>query len=498
MTTVKPTFLGHPKGLQTLFFTEMWERFSYYGMRAILILFMTTPETRGGLGLGVADAGAIYGIYTSMVYLACLPGGWIADRYIGQNHAILAGGCLIMCGHIMLAVPDITYFYGGLSLLVIGTGLLKPNISSMVGQLYSKEDQRRDSGYSLYYMGINIGAFAAPLVCGWLSQGIYFREILIAVGVNPANAWHFSFGAAAIGMAFGLCHYVYGRSSLLGIGRPPKASASHVSAVITCVGCLFLIVWIYSFTDFNLSPAQFGNIFGLILLLTTLVFFVWLIGSSWNVPEDRRRVTKILILFLAATVFWSLFEQGGSTLTLFAERNTSRTILGISFPASWMQSLNPLLIIFLLGPGFAWLWIRLGSSGPSTTQKFVIGLLFMSLGYGVMIGAAIVADSGELVSPLWLAVMYLLHTMGEMCLSPVGLSAMSKLAPQKIASLTMGIWFLASSIGSYAGGRVAGLYESIPLTYIFIALTVIGLISTMVLKFSTKFVDAKNELNHPQ
>jgi len=498
MTDPTPTFFGHPKGLKTLFFTEMWERFSYYGMRAILILFMTTPLAKGGLGLGVADAGAIYGIYTSMVYLACLPGGWIADRFVGQRRATLVGGCIIMCGHIVLALPSVTYFYTGLALLVIGTGLLKPNISSMVGQLYSERDQRRDAGYSLYYMGINIGAFASPLVCGWLGQGVYFRELLSSAGINPVNAWHFSFGAAAVGMALGLLHYVYGRSTLVKIGDPPQGSSFslRICVMISCVS--LIAAWIYSVSNIRLSPSQFGNIFGLILLGTTITFFAWLLRSSWNIAEDRRRVMKILLLFLAATVFWSLFEQGGSTLTLFAERNTSRTIVGINFPASWMQSLNPLFIIFLLGPAFSWLWFKLGSKGPNTTTKFVIGLLLISMGYGVMIGAAIIADSGLLVSPLWLVVMYLLHTMGEMCLSPVGLSAMSKLAPQKIASLTMGIWFLASSIGSYAGGRVAGLYEAMPLAHIFMALTILGLVSTIVLSFSSKFIDTDTELSRQQ
>ena len=398
-----------------------------------------------------------------------------------------------MCGHIVLALPNITYFYTGLALLVIGTGLLKPNISSMVGQLYSESDQRRDAGYSLYYMGINIGAFASPLVCGWLGQGVYFREILSGLGINPINAWHFSFGAAAVGMALGLLHYIYGKSTLVKIGDPPEASSFSLRMCLMILGVCLIVAWIYSVSDIHLSPSQFGNVFGLILLGTTIAFFAWLLGSSWNIAEDRRRVTKILLLFLAATVFWSLFEQGGSTLTLFAERNTSRTILGISFPASWMQSLNPLFIIFLLGPAFTWLWFKLGSKGPNTTTKFVIGLLLISMGYGVMIGAAIIADSGKLVSPLWLVVMYLLHTMGEMCLSPVGLSAMSKLAPQRIASLTMGIWFLASSIGSYAGGRVAGLYEAMPLTHIFIALTILGLVSTIVLSFSRRFIDADTE-----
>ncbi|MBT5064905.1 MAG: peptide MFS transporter, partial [Proteobacteria bacterium] len=214
----RQSFLNHPIGLKTLFLTEMWERFSYYGMRAILILFMVTTVNNGGLGLSVSDAGAIYGIYTSMVYLACLPGGWCADRLIGQRNATLIGGVIIMLGHILLAIPGMSYFLSGLFALIVGTGLLKPSISSMVGQLYGKDDQRRDAGYSIYYMGINIGAFASPLVCGWLSQAPYFRLLLQKIGVEQTYAWHFGFGAAAIGMAIGLLFYIKGSRNLGEIG----------------------------------------------------------------------------------------------------------------------------------------------------------------------------------------------------------------------------------------------------------------------------------------
>jgi proton-dependent oligopeptide transporter, POT family len=494
------SFLKHPIGLKTLFLTEMWERFSYYGMRAILILFMVTTVGDGGLGMTVSDAGAIYGIYTSMIYLACLPGGWCADRLLGQRNATLIGGIIIMLGHILLAIPGMPCFFTGLVFLVVGTGLLKPSISSMVGQLYGKDDQRRDAGYSIYYMGINIGAFASPLVCGWLSQAPYIRTVIEKIGFQPSAAWHFGFGAAAIGMAIGLLCYIKGSKSLGQIGL-----LTHITAIkFTNRGGRRLLVYTALFAAAIsmvlpslsiISLNQIGNIFGIALFAITFCFFFWLTSSNWENTDDRVRVFKIVVLFVAATIFWSLYEQGGSTLTLFAERNTSREILGFSFPSSWMQSLNPIYIILFLGPGFAWLWIRLGSSEPSTTAKFSMGLFFMALGWFVMVGAAHNASNGVLVSPSWLACMYLLHSIGEMCLSPVGLSAMSKLAPQKIASLTMGIWFLASSVGSYVAGRVSGLYETLPLESIFITLCLVAFVASLILLLMSKFLEKSEDIS---
>jgi proton-dependent oligopeptide transporter, POT family len=480
-------FFGHPRGLSTLFFTEMWERFSYYGMRAILILFMTTPAINGGLGFDVAAAGAVYGLYTALVYLACLPGGWIADRFIGQRRATLIGGIVIMCGHIALAVPTLGTFYVGLALLVIGTGFLKPNISTMVGQLYSSDDHRRDSGYSLYYMGINIGAFLAPLVCGWLGQSAGFRETLHSYGLDPGMAWHFGFGAAAVGMAAGLIHYVRGAHHLGDAGQPPPPQSDGVArnqllkGLASLAALAGLIAGLVALGFIELSATGLGDAFGVILLVITVAFFTWLFTMAEWTDDERRRLLLILVLFVGATIFWSLYEQGGSTLNLFAERSTDKHLLGYEFPASWLQSLNPIYIICGLAPGFAWLWIKLGSREPSSPAKFAIGMLFMALGWGVMIGAAARAEQGMLVSPLWLAVMYLLHAIGEMCLSPVGLSAMSKLAPVRIAGLTMGVWFLASSIGSYLGGRVAGLYDTFSLVKIFSTLTLIAIVSTVIM-----------------
>lgn len=483
-------FFGHPRGLATLFFTEMWERFSFYGMRAILILFMTAPLASGGLGWSVADAGAVYGIYAGCVYLACLPGGWLADRLLGQRRATLIGACIILCGHVCLAYPAIGSFYAGLVLLVVGTGLLKPNVSTLVGQLYSPQDTRRDAGFSLYYMGINLGAFFAPLVCGWLAQGAGFRSFLAARGIDPALSWHAGFGMAAIGMTAGIAHYLLGQRHLGEAGLHPSGGtpSTRIAAWhhlgrggVVGAGLLGLVASAVLLGWFELRAVSLGNLFGIVLLLTTVAFFSWLfLGSAWS-ADERRRLVMILVLFLGATAFWSLYEQGGSTLNLFAERNTDTTLFGFDFPASWMLSLNPILIIGGLAPAFAWLWLKLGRHEPSSAAKFAIGLLFMALGYMVMIGAAQAAAGGVLVSPWWLATMYFLHTLGEMCLSPVGLAAMTRLAPQRIAGLTMGVWFLASSIGSYLGGRVAGFYDTLSLVQIFGTLTVFALVTTCLM-----------------
>ena len=477
-------FFGHPRALGTLFFTELWERFSYYGMRAILILFMTASVQSGGLGFEVTTAGAIYGLYTGMVYLACLPGGWLADRLLGARRATIIGGTVIMAGHLCLALPLLPSFYLGLVLIVIGTGLLKPNVSTMVGQLYAAEDQRRDAGFSIYYMGINSGAFLAPLICGSLAQGEGFRSALASFGIAPQLAWHFGFGAAALGMAFGLVVYVRGSAQFGAAGRPPIDSAARSQASriawrggIGISGLLAVVLALVVSGTLTITAAGLADAFGIALLAITVVFFLWIfVGNDWSVHE-RRRLWMVLALFLGATAFWSLYEQGGSTLTLFADRNTDTTFFGYDFPASWMQSLNPIYIICGLAPAFALLWLRLGTKEPSSTAKFALGLAFMAAGYGVMIVAGGIAQTGVRVSPMWLAVMYFLHTLGEMCLSPVGLSAMTKLAPARIASLTMGVWFLASSIGSYLGGRVASLYDSLGIAQIFTALTVFALLA---------------------
>jgi proton-dependent oligopeptide transporter, POT family len=471
------SFFGHPRGLATLFFTEMWERFSYYGMRAILLLFMTSSAAAGGLGWDAAKAGPIYGLYTSMAYLACIPGGWLADRLLGQRRAVFWGGVIIMAGHICLALPGVTTFFLGLVLVVIGTGLLKPNISAMVGRLYATEDSRRDAGFSIFYMGINLGAFVAPLACGYLAQSEGFRAFLASNGLSPTGSWHWGFGAAAVGMALGLIQYAFGGRHLGTSGLLPERPADEAAWQVQRKGVLktlgigggafllfaaSIVSGLLPVTAEGLSKAA-----GWLLVIFPIIYFIYMFSRPGWEPFEKRRLVAVFILFLFAAMFWSAFEQAGSTFTLFAERLTRNTFLGFNFPSSWFQSVNS-LFIWLLAPVFAWFWIRLGKREPSSPAKFAWGLLFVGLGFLVLVfGARLSGPEGLLVSPTWLISVYLLHSIGELCLSPVGLSTMTKLAPARVASQMLGVWFLGSSVGNYIGGRVSGLFETLPLPQLF-------------------------------
>ncbi len=468
-------FFGHPRGLSTLFFTEMWERFSYYGMRALLILFMTAAPVTGGLGFDTGTAGAVYGLYTSMVYLATLPGGWLADRLLGQRSAVLYGGILIASGHFSMALPSIATFYLGLTLIVVGTGLLKGNISVIVGRLYAPDDTRRDAGFSLYYMGINLGAFVSPLVCGYLGQRVN---------------WHAGFAAAGVGMTLGLIQYVLGARFLGDAGLHPAPAESpeaerrirgraRLWSLLGVVAIVALAAAVWS-GALAVSAVQVADLVGNLLIIVTVVFFVWLFfGAKWT-PTERKRLLAITVFFLAAALFWSEFEQAGSSLNLFADRATNTTYLGVSFPSSWFQSVNPIFII-AFAPIFAWLWIALGRREPSSPVKFSIGLILVGAGFGVMMVAAVLAANGTQVSPNWLIVTYLLHTFGELSLSPVGLSAMTKLAPERVSSLMMGVWFLAASLGNFIAGRLAGFYESMPLPRLFGVVAALGIVAGLVM-----------------
>ena len=478
-------FFGHPRGLATLFFTEMWERFSYYGMRALLILFMVARVDKGGLGFDVGKSGSIYGLYTAMVYLMNLPGGWIADRILGQRRAVLYGGIVIALGHFSMAIPGLATFYLGLSLIVIGTGLLKPSISTMVGQLYSEKDIRRDAGFSIFYMGINIGAFLSPLACGYVGETIN---------------WHWGFGLAGIGMTLGLVQYVAGGKYLGTAGLDPVPSDNPAAqkrtlaigtvAIAAALGALAVL----SITGVvSLTAEGIANIVGVLLIVLSVGVFAWLLGSGDWTPVERKRFLAIGVLFLASALFWSAFEQAGSTLNLFAERSTDRHLFGYEYPASFFQSLNSLYIIFGMAPLLAWLWVRKEISSPA---KFSWGLIFVGLGFAVMVIAARRAASGVQVSALWLWLTYLLHTIGELCLSPVGLSAFTKLAPARVAGFMMGVWFLSTSIGDYIGGRMASLYESWSLPALFGAVAafciVLGLALALFVKPMKKLMGGVN------
>jgi proton-dependent oligopeptide transporter, POT family len=488
-------FFGHPRGLSTLFFTEMWERFSYYGMRALLILFMTAPVAAGGLGFDTATAGPIYALYTSSVYLLSVPGGWVADRVLGLRRTVFVGGVIIMSGHICLAIPSISTFYLGLALIACGTGLLKSNVSVLVGQLYRADDVRRDAGYSIYYMGINTGALIAPLITGWLAQGDTFKRVLVSAGIRPETSWHWGFAAAAVGMFLGLVQYTLGGKHLSPDGlravRPsdPAAAAKvdrqvrliGIAAVaIVLIGVVLVLSGVVAF-----DPETISRNFKWVLIGVTVAFFSWLFLSRGWTREERKSLVVIAVLFAAAVVFWMAYEQAGSTLNLFAERNTDNSIFGYRFPASWYQSLPPLFII-LFAPVFAVLWVRLSKRNPSSPAKFAIALLLLGLGFAVMIGAATAAVAGARVSPMWLVVSYLLQTLGELCLSPVGLSAMSVLAPVRIAGLVMGVWFLALSVGNYLAGMASSVYETMPLPKLFTIVTLTALGTALVLALLVK------------
>jgi len=452
------TFFGHPRGLATLFLMELWERFSYYGMRGLLILFMAAPASRGGMGFTMVEAGAIYGLYTGMVYLLCLPGGWIADRILGQRRAVLIGGIVIAIGHFCLALPAVPSFFLGLIFIVLGTGLLKPNISTMVGELYGQNDPRRDAGFSIFYMGINLGAFIAPLACSYLGEKVN---------------WHYGFGLAGIGMTVGVIQYALGQKTLGTAGLPPAFHpGERRKLTIFGVAGLALVALLAVLALKGMVSIQtLSQGFGALLIAIVVILFAGLLFFGKWTPVERGRLIVIVILFAAAALFWSIYEQAGSTLNLFAERNTSRVLPGVagSFPAGYFQSLPPLYVI-ALAPVFAWLWVKLGSRNPSSPAKFAIGLLFG--GISLMVLLPVAAKTG--VNPGWLALTYLLQTIGELCVSPVGLSAMTKLAPHRIAGLMMGVWFVSLSVGDYISGRLASVYEQFPLPQLF---GIVGLIA---------------------
>ena len=464
-------FFGHPRGLSTLFFTEMWERFSYYGMRALLILFMTATVQHGGLGFPTSKAGAVYGLYTAMVFLLSLPGGWLADRIIGQKKAVFWGGVIIALGHYSMAIPSLSTFYLGLALIVLGTGLLKPNVSTLVGGLYHENDARRDAGFSIFYMGINIGALIAPLICGYLGENIN---------------WHYGFGAAGVGMTLGVLQYALGRKFLGDAGDTGSRTEADLRllkrASIGSIVVVAVVAALALSSSMSFSAEGISDVFGVILSAIVVVFFVWLLTAKGYTPVERRRFWAILVLFIAAAAFWSAFEQAGSTLNLFAERNTDMhqwdaRLWGL-FRASYFQSFNSIFLI-ALAPVFAWLWISLKRREPSSTAKFSWGLVFVGLGFAILIPVAGTTN----VSPWWLTITYLLHTVGELCLSPVGLSAMTKLAPARIAALMMGAWFLSISVGDFIGGRLASVYETFPLPLLFGIVAGFSIVAGLLLVF---------------
>lgn len=463
------TVFGHPKGLVTLFFTEMWERLSYYGMRALLVLFMTDQVINGGMGMTDADATAIYGIYTALVYLVALPGGWIADRIIGAQSAILAGGIIIMCGHFVLAIPSINTFFLGLLLVILGTGLLKPNISAILGALYSPGDHRRDAGFSIFYMGINLGGMLGPIICGALAQ-------------NQNYGWHYGFAVAGIGMLFGVIQFWKTRH-YLGIAGSQSVNINSRQKWILISFCLILSLGSFWFSRINIEHINFikiSEVTTYIILCAAFGFFTYILLLGKLNSQERNRVWVIIALFLGAAMFWAGFEQAGSSLNLFASRYIKLEFGWITLYSSWFQSINSIFII-IFAPMFAYMWIWLAKKNlnPSTPTKFAIGLLFLSLGFFMMVIASTIVANGSQVMPTWLLLTYLFHTFGELALSPVGLSVTTKLAPKRFVGQMMGIWFVASALGNLIAGRIAGEFNanditSFPDQYLNIVLTSAG------------------------
>ena len=453
-------FFGHPRGLSTLFFTEMWERFSFYGIRPLLVLFMTAALMEGGFNFERGEATAIVGIYASSVYLASLPGGWIADRILGLRRAILYGAILISFGHISIGFSTflggkITFFLG-LVFIVLGTGLLKPNISAIVGDLYPEGGARRDSGFSIFYMGINLGAFAGQLITGFLGETV---------------GWHFGFGAAGVGMLLGLTVFAARAKSTLGdLGLHPTRHPDPAvndrqvknAKILLSIGFLILVTVIILAAAgvMTINAQVVGTNMAYVLVGLALVYFAYMFFAGGLNTDEKKRVVVIGVLFVFAAIFWSAFEQAPTSLNLFARDFTDRMIGGFEIPATWFQSVNSAFII-LLAPVFAFLWTYLSKRGINISSpfKFSLGLAFAGIGFVVMILAAdiVVASGGTVrVSPWWLVASYFFQTVGELALSPVGLSSMTALAPKRFVGQMMGIWFLASSVGNLIGGLVGG------------------------------------------
>lgn len=434
-------FAGQPQGLSVLFFTELWERFSYYGMRALLTLFMVAPVTSGGLGFDVPAAASIYGSYTMAVYMLAIPGGFIADTFLGTRRSVLVGGSMMALGHFALAIPVLPSFYAGLVLIALGTGLFKPNVSALVGRLYAPGDERRDAGFSIFYMGINIGAFFAPLVTGFLAQSSTFRSWLQANGFNPDLSWHWGFAAAGIGMTLGLLAFVRNAHGLepddvqAVTAKAWRETGVLIAATLALLGLLLL------------SDSPGFHFLRWIFLLLPVAAVAWFAMAAGT---ESRRIAAVFVFFLASMIFWAIFEQAGTSVSLFADRLTHREFFGWEIPSAWFQSLNALFVI-LLAPLFALAWTRLDTSQPTSPVKFVIGLVILALSFLLLVPAAYLTAQGK-VSPLWLVGLFFLQTVGELFLSPVGLSTMTKLAPARLVGLVLGIWFLATAFGNKLAG----------------------------------------------
>ncbi|GAA4573088.1 peptide MFS transporter [Planotetraspora kaengkrachanensis] len=461
------TFFGHPRGLATLFGTEMWERFSYYGMRSVLVLFLSAPAIRGGMGLSETTAVGVYGVYIASVYLLALAGGWMADRLFGPRRTVLYGAIVIMAGHVSLSIPiGGACVWLGLVLVALGSGMLKPNIAALVGELYRHEDDaRRDSGYTIFYLGINLGAFVGILAVPWLQQG---------------DRWHLAFGTAAIGMAVGLTQYILGRRHLGGVGEEPdhrltpeerRRFRAILSISLPSVAAL-LALWGISGT-FTID--RFSLVLAIGTALVPVIYFIFLFRSREITPDERTRLSAYVWLFLGAAVFWFIYDQSGSALTLFAQNNTQLDVMGFHVPPGWINNVNSLAIIFL-APVFAEAFLKAGDR-VSAPLKFAVALLLVGLSFVVMSVASGIASGGVRVSIMWLISVYLIQTIGELFLSPAGLSVTNKLAPRAFENQMMGVWYLAISLGDAVGGQTYRLTKVIPMPAYYLGLALAAIVA---------------------
>ena len=457
------TMFGQPRALATLFFTEMWERFSYYGMRAILVLYLVAPPDGmtppgGGLGFSTPDAVAIYGTYSSLVYLLPLVGGWVADRLTGPRRSVLYGGITIAVGHFIMAVPIQAMFWSGLLIIAMGTGLLKPCVSAMVGDLYAPDDTRRDGGFSIFYMGINLGALLAPFIIGTVGQDVN---------------WHLGFALAGVGMLIGLAQYIAGWKGLGDVGKAvpnPASSAEKRRAGIQTILVIVGVAVVFLADHFifgGFDVADLTIVFTVVVLGIAVFYFVRLFRQPNLTIIDKSRLRAFLYLFLAAVVFWAIYDQGGSTINLFAEKFTNTDLGAFTIPVSWLQSINPIFII-IFAPIFAVMWTKLANRAPSTPMKFAIALFGVGISFLIMVPPAMQAANSEKSAVWWIVAVFLTQTWSELLLSPNGLSVTTKLAPAGLLSQMLAVWFLATAVGDSVGGQLVRLIDVVGWTGYFI------------------------------
>lgn len=475
----KSSTKGHPTGLYSLFFTEMWERFSYYGMRALLTLFLTAQLATGGFGLDRAESLAVYGIFTALVYLTPILGGWFSDNVLGQRKSILIGGITMAIGQFMLAASSSqmfmeglderkSFFYLGLGVLILGNGFFKPNISTIVGDLYDNDDPRKDGGFTIFYMGINIGAFLSPFIAGTLGEKV---------------GWPWGFVAAGVGMLIGVLWFHFRRNTLEGIGLPPKAikegrtdlnSRDWLDILLYTLGNVAIVFGVMAF--WSATNDLVHSIVIWVFGISGALFIGLSIFKGTNGTTEWSRVIVILVLAFFNIVFWAGFEQAGGTFNLFAEENTNRMVGGFQIPTTWFQNINPIAIV-ALAPIFSILWVKLAAKklNPRTPIKFALSMFIGAIAFYIMSLAADSAKEGVLVSPMWLVVVYVLLTCGELMLSPIGLSMVTKLSPHKIVSIMMGVWMASFALGNYLAATLENILHNYDLDlYPFISMLMVG------------------------